>query len=404
MSLQGKRIILGVCGGIAAYKSAFLLRLLIKEGAGVRVVMTPEAASFIGPVTLSTLSHNPVGITFFGDPAGGWNNHVELGLWGDLMLIAPVTANTMAKMATGICDTLLLGVYLSARCPVYLAPAMDADMWKHPSTQKNVAALQSFGNTILFPESGELASGLSGEGRMAEPAHILDFLRRETDKDRKKTFAGKKVLITAGPTYEKIDAVRFIGNYSSGKMGFALAEAFSERGAEVTVVHGPVSATLHDPAVKMIAVQTAEEMCAQCTAAFPQSDIFIAAAAVADFMAETTAEGKIKKDASNTSGITLKLKRTPDILGILGKEKKPGQIVVGFALETENEMENARAKLRDKALDIVVMNSLRDAGAGFGFDTNRVTLLDKNGKTATFELQAKSAIARGIAEWIEGYA
>lgn len=400
MHLQGKKVLLGVCGGIAAYKSAYLVRLLVKQGAEVRVVMTPEAEDFVGALTFSTLSKHPVASEFYNTADGSWNNHVELGLWGDVFVIAPATANTIAKCAAGICDNLLLATFLSARCPVFFTPAMDLDMLKHPSTQKNIETLTIRGNNFIQPEAGELASGLYGEGRMAEPERITDEIIKFFS-EQPKVFAGKKVLITAGPTYEKIDPVRFIGNYSSGKMGFALAEAFAQEGADVTVVHGPVQIQADaNSSVKTIAIESADEMYAQCVSLFDDTDIFIAAAAVADFSPVTIASEKIKKDAAHAGGFTLSLKRNKDILAEMSKRKIASQIVVGFALETQNEIENAKKKLKEKNLDLIVLNSLKDKGSGFQHETNKITLLDKNNNIRTFELQTKKEAARSIIHYI----
>lgn len=400
MSLAGKRIIVGVCGGIAAYKSAFLIRLLIKAGAEVRVVMTPDAANFVGPLTFSALSKNPVATQFF-DPADDtWNNHVELGLWGDIFIIAPATANTLAKMSTGICDNILLAVYLSARSKVIVAPAMDLDMWKHPATQHSIQNLKQNKVEIVYPESGELASGLEGEGRMAEPMHILQFIQDQFSSGNNGLLSGKKILITAGPTYEKIDPVRFIGNYSSGKMGFALAEECAAQGADVTVVHGPVHLDLQTyNRINLIAVESAAEMYGACKNHFSDCDIFIAAAAVADFTPSEMANAKIKKNEA-VKDLTISLKQTKDILAEMSSLKKTGQLIVGFALETDNAIENAKIKLQRKNLDLIVLNSLQDAGAGFGHDTNRITLLDKNNNQRTFELKSKRDAARDIVHYI----
>lgn len=400
MHLQGKKVLLGVCGGIAAYKSAYLVRMFVKQGADVKVIMTPEAKDFVGALTFSTLSKHPVASEFYNSADGSWNNHVELGLWGDIFIIAPATTNTLAKCADGICDNVLLATYFSARCPVFFAPAMDLDMLKHETTKRNIEKLTSIGNYIIQPETGELASGLYGEGRMAEPERIeAEIIKYFTS--RPKMFAGKRVLITAGPTYEKIDPVRFIGNYSSGKMGFALAEAFAHEGADVTVVHGPVQIQADtNSSMKTIAIESADEMYAQCVSLFDDTDIFIAAAAVADFSPVTIASEKIKKDTANTVGFTLNLKRNKDILAEMSKRKKAEQIIVGFALETQNETENAKKKLIEKNLDLIVLNSLKDTGSGFQHDTNKITLLDKNNNIRTFELQTKKEAARSIVHYI----
>jgi phosphopantothenoylcysteine decarboxylase/phosphopantothenate--cysteine ligase len=389
--LEGKNVLLGVCGSIAAYKTAPLVRLLIKAGANVQVVMTPDATSFITPLTLSTLSKNPVYHEYYKTETGEWNNHVELGLWGDLMLIAPASANTMAKMAGGMVDNLLTAVYLSAKCPVYFAPAMDLDMWKHYSTQHNVASIQSFGNILIQPGKGELASGLHGEGRMAEPEEIVSFL--EADLKDKAPLAGKKILVTAGPTYEAIDPVRFIGNHSSGKMGFALADELIIMGAEVTLVAGPTMLTSKSRLIKRYDVTSAAEMLEQCLAVYDSSDACIMCAAVADYTPVAVAQQKIKKQ---DGGLTIELKKTTDILKTLGERKRPNQVLVGFALETNNEEENAIDKLKKKNLDLIVLNSLNDAGAGFKADTNKVTLIDRSLQKTTFDLKTKAEVAHDI--------
>ncbi len=397
MSLRGKRILLGVTGGIAAYKSAFLVRLLIQAGAEVRVMMTPGATAFVGPLTFSTLSKHPVGIEFFNPHDGTWNNHVEAGLWGDAIIIAPATANTMAKLANGASDNFLLATCLSARCPIFLAPAMDLDMWTYPATQHNVQVLRDAGHIIIAPATGELASGLSGTGRMEEPEAIADFLSAYFSA--KERLQGKKVLITAGPTYEAIDPVRFIGNHSSGKMGFALAEVCAREGAEVTLVHGPVQVSTAYSSINRIPVTSAAEMFGACAAHFNTTDIFIAAAAVADFTPAEPSAQKIKKSGDNTDGLSIQLKRTVDILGTLSAQKQH-QFVVGFALETENALAHAQQKMHSKNLDLCVMNTTADSGAGFGVDTNKVTLLDKRGGVVNFELKNKSAVAQDIVQYI----
>lgn len=389
--LSGKKIVLGVSGGIAAYKAATLVRLLIKAGAQVRVVMTPASVDFVTPLTLATLSKNPVYSSFYNDDEEiQWNNHVELGLWGDLMLIAPATANTLAKMAHGNCDNLLIATYLSAKCPVYFAPAMDLDMYKHPSTLASFQLLQQFGNVMIPAEKGELASGLSGEGRMAEPENIVAFL--EKDLLGKMPLRDKKILITAGPTYEPIDPVRFIGNHSTGKMGFDLAETAASLGATVYLVTGPTALSIKNSAVNRIDVQTAEEMYTACLHYFPEVDVAICAAAVADYRPEIVAQDKIKKSDDTLS---LTLVKNKDILAALGAQKK-AQFLIGFALETQNEIENAKLKIAKKNLDLIVLNSLRDAGAGFGTPTNKVTLIDRNGTVEPKPLQSKEAVAQVI--------
>ena len=389
--LKGKKILLGVCSGIAAYKAAFLTRLLVKAGAEVQVVMTPGAKEFITPLTLSTLSKKPVYTEFTSGTNGEWNNHVELGLKADLILIAPATANTIAKMANGMCDNLLLAVYLSARCPVMFAPAMDLDMLKHPATQKNMDTLKSFGNILIPSATGELASGLHGEGRLAEPEQILKSV--EDFFDRKKKLAGKKILISAGPTYEAIDPVRFIGNHSSGKMGVALAEEAAAEGAEVFLVIGPSSVKTNHPNIKRTDVTSAQEMYEACTVLFKKADVAIMSAAVADYRPAKVSAVKIKK---KDSSLTIELEPTKDILAQLGKTKKKNQLVVGFALETNNELENAKKKLRSKNLDFIVLNSLQNKKAGFSHDTNKISIIDSNNKISNFELKNKDEVARDI--------
>ncbi len=390
--LRGKKIVLGVSGGIAAYKSAFLVRLLIKAGAEVKVVMTPAAKDFVTPLTLSTLSRNPVLSAFF-DPENEnaeWNNHVELGLWADLMLIAPATANTLSKMATGNCDNLLIATYLSAKCPVYFAPAMDLDMYKHPSTLSSFKLLADFGNIMIPAETGELASGLSGEGRMAEPENIIRFIAN--DIERKLPLRGKKVLVTAGPTYESIDPVRFIGNHSSGKMGYDIAEAAAELGAQVILVSGPTHLSASNDSIKTIRVQTAAEMYAACIENFDSCNFAIAAAAVADYTPKEAAPQKIKKTGQE---LTIELTKTQDILAELGR-RKGNRILVGFALETENEIANAKEKIGKKNLDLIVLNSLRDEGAGFGKPTNKVTFIDKDFNIEPMAVKSKEEVAADI--------
>jgi len=394
--LSGKKILLGVTAGIAAYKSAFLVRLLIKEGAQVKVVMTPSAKDFVTPLTLSTLSKNEVFSSFTNeeDENAQWNNHVELALWADLFIIAPATANTLSKMAHGTSDNLLLAVYLSAKCPVYYAPAMDLDMYKHPSIKATFNTLDSYGNIQIPAGHGELASGLVGQGRMAEPEEIVSFI--EKDLLKALPLRGKKVLITAGPTYEAIDPVRFIGNHSSGKMGFAIAEIAAGLGAEVILVAGPVSIGMDHPNVKLLSVTSAEEMFNECIEHYSNCDIAILSAAVADYRPVVVASEKIKKKDSE---LHIKLEKTRDILATLGEQKK-NQFLVGFALETENELENAKTKLKKKNLDLIVLNSLRDKGAGFKGDTNKVTLIDKDNKEYPFSVKPKTEVARDILEFI----
>lgn len=389
--LEGKKILLGVCGSIAAYKSATLVRLLVKAGAQVQVVMTPDATNFITPLTLSTLSKNPVYSDYFKTETGEWNNHVELGLWGDAMIIAPASANTMAKMAGGLVDNLLTAVYLSAKCPVYFAPAMDLDMWKHDSTQHNITALQGFGNILIPPGSGELASGLHGEGRMAEPEEIVAFLNDDIKK--KSPLTGKKILVTAGPTYEAIDPVRFIGNHSSGKMGFALADELALLGADVTLVAGPTAQISKYQSIKRIDVISAADMLQECLTHFPLADACVMCAAVADYTPAHVADQKIKK---HDDGLTINLKKTTDILKTLGQQKRAYQVLVGFALETQNEEQYAIDKLQKKNLDLIVLNSLNDKGAGFKNDTNKVTLIDRQLNKTTYDLKNKTEVARDI--------
>lgn len=394
-SLKGKKIVLGVSGSIAAYKSALIVRLLVREGALVKVVMTPPAKDFITPLTLSTLSGNPAlsGLS----ENDSWNNHVLLGRWADLMLIAPASANTLAKMAGGICDNLLLAVYLSAACPVWLAPAMDEDMWLHPATQKNIHTLQSFGHRLLPVEEGELASGLQGQGRMAEPEAIVAEVKNFFLRDRR-SLGGKQALVTAGPTYEPLDPVRFIGNYSSGKMGMAIAEELAARGASVELVLGPSNLPAPTAAgLKITHVKTAAEMEQACLLHFPNSSIAVLAAAVADFRPAHPADQKIKKQEA---GLEIRLEKTPDILKTLGSMKKPSQLLVGFALETDHEEANAVKKMKEKNTDIIVLNSLKDPGAGFIYDTNKVTLFTRNGRPRPFPLKPKREAARDIVDAI----
>ncbi len=391
-ALRGKKVLLGISGGIAAYKSAMLVRLFIKAGADVKVVMTPAAKDFVTPLTLSTLSKNPVHSAFFDelDENAEWTNHVELGLWADFMLIAPATANTLSKMATGNCDNLLLAVYLSAKCPVFFAPAMDLDMYKHPSTLESFDALKRFGNVMIPAEKGELASGLSGEGRMAEPENIVNFL--ESYFLSKMPLRGKKILVTAGPTYEAIDPVRFIGNHSSGKMGYEIAECAAKMGAEVILISGPTHLSAQHPSVKTVSITSADEMYAACHDHFEVSDIVIAAAAVADYKPISVSDQKIKKSEQNFS---ISLEKTQDILASLGKIKQ-NQKLVGFALETQNEIENAKEKIRKKNLDLIILNSLNDAGAGFGKSTNKITFIDSSNNVEPMELKSKAEVANDI--------
>lgn len=393
--LSGKRIVLGITGSIAAYKAAVLTRLLVKAGAEVRIVMTRAAHDFITPLTMATLSRNPVLTDFVNDQSGQWNNHVELGLWADILLIAPASAGTLAKMAHGICDNLLLAVYLSARCPVVVAPAMDVDMLHHPSTADNLSRLKNFGNHVIEPVYGELASGLIGSGRMAEPEAIIDWLNAFFAS--RLPLTGKKALVTAGPTFEAIDPVRFIGNHSSGKMGFAIAEALADAGAEVVLISGPTALHTSRPRIRLIRVTTAEEMYQASVAAFPEMDISVLAAAVADYKPADKAENKIKKKEEK---IVLELVKTHDIAQTLGQQKKDNQLLVGFALETENERVNARQKLQDKNFDLIVLNSMNDKGATFGYDTNKITIIDRALQEQAFELKDKREVARDIVQAI----
>jgi phosphopantothenoylcysteine decarboxylase/phosphopantothenate--cysteine ligase len=390
MSLQCKNILLAVCGSIAAYKVASLIRLLVKAGADVQVVMTREATAFITPLTLSTLSKKSVLVDYYDPTTGEWNNHVHLALQADLLLVVPASANTLAKFAHGICDNLLTACYLSAKCPVLVAPAMDLDMWKHPSTLNNIELLKSYGNTIIPPGNGELASGLSGEGRLAEPEQIFDFLRRFIASN--KPLEGKKALVTAGPTYEAIDPVRFIGNHSSGKMGYAIAKALYDLGAEVVLVSGPTA--LETPrGVRRRDVRSAREMFDACQAEFATSDIVVMSAAVADYTPVNVAGQKIKKQDGELS---IALTKTVDILATLGRQKTSDQTLVGFALETNNEMENALDKLQRKNADFIVLNSMQDKGAGFATDTNKITVLHRDGTISPYDLKTKDAVAMDI--------
>lgn len=389
MSLKGKRILLGVTGGIAAYKAAFLIRLLVKEGAEIRVIMTESAKEFITPLTLSTLSKNPVESVLISN--NSWNNHVELGMWADVFLITPLTANTLGKMVHGICDNLLLATYLSAKCPVLFAPAMDLDMYWHPTTQLNLKQLQSFGHLCIEAEEGELASGLIGKGRMAEPEHILEFIQQFLNPQL--PLKTKKILISAGPTYEKIDPIRFLGNHSTGKMGYALAEQAAKLGAEVTLVSGPSNETLsYTKNIKKIALTSAKEMFDTIDDLYAEQDIVIMAAAVADYRPKNVFDYKIKKQENSLS---IELERTTDILKTLG-EKKQHQTLVGFALETNDEEQNALSKLQEKNLDFIVLNSLNDKGAGFKENTNKITIFDRSEKKTTFDLKSKQEVALDI--------
>ena len=396
MSLNGKKIILGVTGSIAAYKSAVLTRLLIKAGAEVQIIMSTSAFDFITPLTLATLSKRPVLSQFQKDETGVWNNHVELGLWADLFLVAPISANTLAKFANGICDNLLSAVYLSARCPVMVAPAMDLDMYQHPSVQANIQKLEAFGNSILDAESGELASGLSGQGRMMEPEHIVAKVERffSTTSD----FKGKKVLITMGPTQEALDPVRYISNHSSGKMGLALANAFLARGAEVFVVSGPIALKVTKQAFHWQDVKSAQEMFEAASKIHAEMDICVFAAAVADYAPAEIAPEKIKK---NDATLSISLAKNIDIAASLGEKKKPNQVHIGFALETENEAKNAQSKLSKKNFDMIVLNSMKESGAGFQLDTNKVHVFHASGLSIESEVAPKNQIASLIIDQIK---
>ena len=391
--LKGKHIVLGITGGIAAYKSAYLLRLLIKKGAEVQVVITPNGKEFITPATLSALSGKPVVSEFFSANTGEWHSHVDLGIWADLMVVAPATASTIGKMANGIADNMLVTTYLSAKEPVMVAPAMDLDMWLHPSTQRNVATLREDGVMIVEPGSGELASGLTGKGRMAEPEEIAEAV--ESFFASRESLAGKRVVVTAGPTYENIDPVRFIGNYSSGKMGFAIAEEFASRGAEVTLVAGPSRLSVSDSRIKRVDVTSAREMCVAALDSSGSADYVVLAAAVADYAPAEVSDKKIKRE--NKDEVTLRLVRNPDIAAAIG-ERKNGQVLVGFALETDNEVENAVKKLKKKNLDWIVLNSLRDPEAGFMKDTNKITMLSAYGETLKFGAKSKAEVAKDIVD------
>jgi len=393
--LQNKKILLGVCGSIAAYKAASLVRLLKKNGAEVKVIMTSSAFDFITPLTLATLSKNPVLSKFSSSETGEWNNHVELGLWADFVLIAPASANTIAKMSTGQCDNLLLATYLSAKCPVYIAPAMDLDMYAHPSHKKNLKTLIEYGNNIIEAESGELASGLEGQGRMAEPENIIVYLQKALSK--KKVLEGKNVLITAGPTYEAIDPVRFIGNHSSGKMGYALAHELAELGANINLISGPTNEKVYHNNITLKNVTSAQQMYKACEKCFDKADLSILAAAVADYTPLTVADQKIKKSGEN---LNIQLKKTTDIAQSLGGKKRKDQIIIGFALETEHEVDNAQKKIKSKNFDLIVLNSLNDKGAGFGHDTNKISIINRDNKIENFELKSKREVAADIVQTI----
>ncbi|MDR1756455.1 MAG: bifunctional phosphopantothenoylcysteine decarboxylase/phosphopantothenate--cysteine ligase CoaBC [Culturomica sp.] len=389
--LQGKHIILGITGSIAAYKAASLVRLLVREGAEVRVVMTSLAKEFITPLTMATLSKHPILVDFYNPENGDWNSHVDLGMWADLMLIAPATANTLGKMVSGVADNLLITTYLSAKCPVFVAPAMDLDMYRHPATQRNVEVLRSYGNRIIEPEEGELASGLSGKGRMEEPEEIVRRLKLFFAEKRE--LDGIRVLVTAGPTYEQIDPVRFIGNYSTGKMGFAIAEELARRGAVVTLVAGPVGLKTPAGIVARVDVHTAAEMFEAVTGRASEQEVIVSCAAVADFTPVAVSGTKLKRREEH---LALELEPTRDIAAELGRRKSAGQLLVGFALETDREESHAESKRERKNLDLIVLNSLRDEGAGFGVDTNKVTFIDRAGNREIFELKSKREVAYDI--------
>ncbi len=393
--LKGKKILIGITGGIAAYKIPFLVRLLIKEGAAVKVIMTAEACNFVTPLTLSALSQNPVSIEPFNPSDGTWHSHIELGSWADAFVLAPLTANTMAKMATGITDSLLLATYLAARCPVFFAPSMDVDMYHHKTTQQNISTLQSHGNMLIAPQAGELASGLTGMGRLEEPQKIVEILQNYFAK--KLTLTGKHVLISSGPTIEAIDPVRYISNHSTGRMGNALALEAASRGAQVTFISGPVNNYPEHKLVKVIKVISAAEMHSALTNVFDQADITIMAAAIADYTPQNPASEKLKK---KDEALTLNLVKTIDILSDLGKRKNQKQILIGFALETNNELPNASIKLKSKNLDFIVLNSLKDEGSGFGYDTNKISIIDKDLNVSTFDLKTKAEVAADIFDHI----
>jgi phosphopantothenoylcysteine decarboxylase/phosphopantothenate--cysteine ligase len=397
MMLQGKKIVIGITGSIAAFKIPALVRLLVKEGAAVRVVMTPAAHDFVTPLTLSTLSGHPVLTASFNTADGTWNSHVEIGQWADAFVLAPVTANTLAKMSAGLADNLLMAVYLAAKCPVFFAPAMDVDMYRHPTTQENIKRLVSRGDTLIEPAFGELASGLVGEGRMEEPDNIIETLR-EFFAARKGKLTGKTVLVTAGPTFEAIDPVRYIGNHSSGLMGFSIAEEFASRGARVTLITGPTELNVYSPVIHRIDIVSAGEMHEAVAEHAAKAGIVVMSAAVSDFRPAKKSSSKIKKSSDT---LTLQLEPTPDILGELGRKKKDGQLLIGFALETSNEMEHAREKLHKKNLDLIVMNSLKDKGAGFRTSTNKVTLIYRNGREEKLPLKHKRELARDLVDRIQ---
>ena len=393
--LGEKHILLGVTGSIAAYKAANIVRLLVTQGAEVKIVMTPLAKQFITPLTLATLAKNPIYVDFFNPENGEWNSHVSLGMWADAYLIAPATANTIGKMANGIADNLLLTSYLSAKCPVFVAPAMDLDMYAHPAVQKNIETLKSYGVHFIDAEDGELASGLVGKGRLAAPEKIVESL--DAFFNGQMLLTGKKVMVTAGPTYEKIDAVRFIGNYSSGKMGYAIAEECASRGAEVVLVSGPTSLNVHNSNIKLVRVNSAREMYEACNSEFPQCNAAVLSAAVADFTPQNVSDTKIKRKDNN---LEITLKPTDDIAASLGKQKGD-RVLVGFALEKENELENAIGKLERKNFDFIVLNSMNDKGAGFNHDTNKITIINRNKEVKNYDLKSKVMVAKDIVDEIE---
>ena len=393
--LGGKHILLGVTGSIAAYKAANIVRLLVTQGAEVKIVMTPLAKQFITPLTLATLAKNPIYVDFFNPENGEWNSHVSLGMWADAYLIAPATANTIGKMANGIADNLLLTSYLSAKCPVFVATAMDLDMFAHPAVQKNIETLKSYGVHFIDAEDGELASGLVGKGRLAAPERIVESL--DTFFNGQMSLTGKKVMVTAGPTYEKIDAVRFIGNYSSGKMGYAIAEECASRGAEVVLVSGPTSLNVHNSNIKLVRVNSAREMYEACNQEFPQCNAAVLSAAVADFTPQNVSDTKIKRKDNN---LEITLKPTDDIAASLGKQKGD-RVLVGFALEKENELENAIGKLERKNFDFIVLNSMNDKGAGFNHDTNKITIINRSKEVKNYDLKSKVMVAKDIVDEIE---
>lgn len=398
--MRGKRILLGITGGIAAYKIAFLIRLLKKNEAEVKCIMTPASCDFISPLVVSTLSGNPVGIEFWNKSDGTWNNHVEYGLWADVFLIAPLTANTLSKMAQGACDNLLLATYLSMKSKTIVAPAMDLDMYAHPSTLRNLKQIQEDGVLVIPAESGELASGLKGEGRMAEPETILKSLLNFEFSSTGGDFSGKNVLITAGPTYEEIDPVRFIGNHSSGKMGYAIAQQFLNQGAHVTLVSGPTKLKIEHKNLKLISIKSANELLEEVKKHWADNEIGVFSAAVADYRPKIKAEQKIKKSEDE---LVIELVKNPDVLKWAGENKKESQTLVGFALETENLKENATKKLKNKNLNIIVMNTLKDNGAGFGVDTNKISILDNYNNFETFELKSKEDVAKDILRYLKNY-